>query len=86
MEASSTTEFYIPGNRVGQELMGVQTIMYAIMVKMAQVLGLVKPNETQNKGIPKGENHLHCYTDIVGTSSVEEYLYAILPGMLGITN
>ena len=37
MEASSTTEFYIPGS-VGQETDGVQPILYAIMVKMAHLL------------------------------------------------
>jgi hypothetical protein len=81
--ASSSTEFYIPNNE-GQEINGVQPILFAIMVKMAQLLGLVVPPKPQEEGIPRDENHPHRYTNNIGTSFVEEYLFTILPGMLGV--
>jgi hypothetical protein len=78
----SMTKFYTPGY-VGQERDGVQPILYAIMFKMAQVLGL-EPHITREQGIPKFENRRGRYIDFVVTSSAEEYLFAILPGMLGV--
>ena len=87
METSSTMELYLPSN-VGQEVNGVQAILYAIMIKMAQVLDLhVLPHEKQvvEQGVPTDGNYPHRYSDFVGgTSSVEDYLLALLPAMLGI--
>jgi Protein kinase domain len=78
----SKTRFYIPGY-VGQERDGVQPILYAIMVKMAQVLRL-GPQITSEQGIPRVENRRGRYIDFVVNSSAEEYLFAILPAMLGV--
>jgi hypothetical protein len=76
------TKFYTPFY-VGQERDGVQPILYAIMFKMAQVLGL-EPHITCEQGIPKVENRRGRYIDFVVTPSAEEYLFAILPAMLGV--
>jgi Protein kinase domain len=80
MEAASTTEFFVPGS-VGQERDRVQPILYAIMAKMAQLLGLV-PHITREQGIPIVENRPRDFADFVGTPSAEEYLLAIVPAML----
>jgi hypothetical protein len=78
----SMMNFYTPGY-VGQERDGVQPILYAIMVKMVQVLRL-GPHITCEQGMPKVENRRGRYIDFVVTSSAEEYLMAILPAMLGV--
>ena len=80
--STCTTKFYIPGN-VGQERNGVQPILHAILVKMAQVLGL-RSNGTQEQGMPKFRNRSCRFVDSVVTNPEEEYLPAILPAMLGL--
>jgi hypothetical protein len=75
-------QFFIPGC-VGQETKGAQPILYAIMAKMTQILGLAS-HITQEQGVPKIGNRSGHYVDFVVTHCAEEYLMAILPAMLGV--
>lgn len=77
----SKTKFYTPCCE-GQENDGVQPILYAIMVKMVQVLGLGK-HVTHEPTIKKRGNGVIHRVDFVVTLA-EEYIYAILPAMLGV--
>ena len=77
----SSTKFCTPGCE-SQEKNGVQPILYAIMVTMAQVLGLGS-HITKEQWMRREEERRGCFIDFVVTS-LEEYLVTILPGMLGI--
>jgi hypothetical protein len=81
-EDPSTPSFFIPGC-VGQETKGAQPILYAIMAKMTQILGLAS-HVTQEQGVPKIGNRSGHYVDFVVTHCAEEYFMAILPAMLGV--
>jgi hypothetical protein len=80
MKTSSGT-FYMPGCE-SQEKNGVQPILYAIMVKIGQLLGLGQ-QITQEQWVQRVDNRRGSYIDFVVTS-LEEYLVTILPGMMGI--
>lgn len=74
-ESQSTTGFYIPGF-VNEETIGVQPILSAILVKMAQILGLTLRTQACS-------NDSSLYVDFVASNPEEEHLLAILPAMLG---
>jgi hypothetical protein len=77
----SETEFCTPGCE-GHVQDCAQPILYAIMAKMLLVLGRGK-HVTCEQGILKLDNRVSRCVDFVATSA-EEYLYAILPSMLGV--
>jgi hypothetical protein len=83
-ESTSAKRFCMPGCK-SQEKDGVQPILYAIMVKMVQVLGIGHhPHLTREQVISKADQRRARVIDFVVTSSAEEYLLAILPAMLGV--
>lgn len=71
-----------------QEKEGVQPIMYAIMVRMTELLGVDPPFRTSRHVIReqktgKVENCPESIIDFVA-STMEKYLLTLIPGMLGI--
>lgn len=71
-----------------QEKEGVQPIMYAIMVRMKELLGVDPPFRTSRHVIReqktgKVENCPESIIDFVA-STMEKYLLTLIPGMLGI--
>jgi hypothetical protein len=76
------TELFAPGCE-SQEKDGVQPILYAIMVKMVQLLGLGDKNITREQGVAKVGKGKGRYVDFVVTPT-EEYFLAVLPAMLGV--
>jgi Protein kinase domain len=68
---------------VGDETEAVQPIMYAIMFKISQFLSGNGQQITSQQGIPRADNRPGRIVDFV-VAPIQEYLFAILPAMLGI--
>ena len=81
LDEQESLDFYTPGIE-GQEIKGVQPILYAILVKMVQILRLGK-HVIREQAIREGETTGRRSVDFV-VSLPEEYLVSILPGMLGV--
>ncbi len=80
-ESPNQSIFYAPGCEC-QEKKGVQPILYAIMVKLVQLVGNGK-HITREQAIAKVKNRKARVVDFVVTL-VREYFLAIIPAMLGI--
>jgi hypothetical protein len=68
---------------VGHEVEEVQPILYAIMFKISQLLFGNGQQITGQQGIPRADNRPGRIVDFV-VAPVQEFLFAILPAMLGI--
>lgn len=79
---ASSKEFFTPGC-VAQEREGVQPILYAIMIKIARVLG-VGQHITREQRVQKLENRAGRIVDFVVTPSVQEHVSVILAALLGV--
>ncbi|KAI2491566.1 hypothetical protein MHU86_22994 [Fragilaria crotonensis] len=80
--ATSTTQFFAPGC-VGQELAGVHPILYAIMFKMTQVLGL-EQHVIHEQGMEKVDIRKVRSVDFVVSPLAEEYSSSTSPAMLRV--
>ena len=77
---SSTIQFFAPGC-VGQERAGVHPILYAIMFKMTQVLGL-EQHVKHEKGIEKVETRSVRCVDLIVSPLAKEYPSSTSAAML----